>query len=223
MERHCAFGTGAVKLKQLEAAKERQTRLKEIRQELAKLRSALVDAESDQRQKALERDDALAKAQHKAEGIAEGYVRRNITSDSTQDLLRLRAGLSEVLIAPEAESLKLAISKSEQELQRLGLETEYRDYRAKHPIQSRTALPATTERNRPVVEGALDETLILANESGRAGAVRNLRGDFVFDRGKASLCFAHENSLDTFAMSELKRKVRHIARHRTKFSSSRLL
>ena len=44
------------------------------------------------------------------------------------------------------------------------------------------------------------ETLIFANESGRAGVVRNMRGDLIFDGGKASLCFLHDNILDAFAM-----------------------
>jgi hypothetical protein len=46
------------------------------------------------------------------------------------------------------------------------------------------------------------------NESGRAGVVRNLRGDLVFDGGKASLCIPHDNTFDTFALSEIKLKVR---------------
>ena len=90
----------------------------------------------------------------------ESYVRRNITADSAQELMKLRGSFSEALIAPEAENVRLAISKSLEELRRYNLEVEYRDYRAKHPIQARRSLPETTERNRTLVEGPLDETLI---------------------------------------------------------------
>lgn len=137
----------------------------------------------------------------------ESHVRRNITADNAQELMKLRGNFSEALIAPEAENLRLVISKSLEELRRYNLEMEYRDYRAKHPIQARRSLPETTERNRTLVEGPLDETLILVNESGRAGVVRNLRGDLIFDGGQASLCFPHDNALDAFALSEVKRRI----------------
>ncbi len=137
----------------------------------------------------------------------ESFVRRNITSDSAPDLVKLRNGLSELLVTPEAEALKDNISKSENELERLHLQADYREFRAKHPIRSRKSLPETTEHNRVLVDGPLDETLLLVNETGRAGVVRNIRGDLVFDSGKASLCFLHENSLDAFAMSELKQRI----------------
>jgi hypothetical protein len=58
------------------------------------------------------------------------------------------------------------------------------------------------------------------NESGRAGVVRNLRGDLVFDGGSASLCFPHENSFDAFAMSEIKRKLREKGARSVNVSSS---
>jgi hypothetical protein len=132
----------------------------------------------------------------------------------------VRSSLSEALVTPEADSLKLVISKSEKELEGPHVGAEYRAYRAKNPIQSRRSMPTTTERNRPLVDGPLDETLILVNESGRAGVVRNLRGDLVFDRGIASLCFPHESSIDAFAMSEIKRKLREKGARSVDVSSS---
>lgn len=110
-----------------------------------------------------------------------------------EDLLKLEASLSEALAVPYTSSLKLAISAAEGELDRQHLTFDYHEYRAKHPVQSRKSLPATTDRNRLLVGDPLDETLILVNESGRAGVVRNIRGDLVFDRGQASLCFLHDN------------------------------
>jgi len=135
------------------------------------------------------------------------YVRANITSDAVQDLLKVRANILDVLAVPDAEALKTAIPQAEKDIERLHAETAYHDYRGKHPIQSRKNLPASTDRNRYLVEGPLDETLVLVNESGRAGVVRNLRGDLVFDGGKAAMCFAHDNNLDAFAISELKGKI----------------
>jgi hypothetical protein len=141
-----------------------------------------------------------------AEFIA-AYVRANITSDSAQDLLRLRKSMLDALATSDTSSLQTEIPKSEGEFERLHVASDYRDYRAKHPIKSRKNLPATTDRNRYLLDGPLDETLILVNESGRSGVVRNLRGELVFDGGRAALCFAHDNNLDGFALSELKRKI----------------
>ncbi|WP_315777478.1 MULTISPECIES: hypothetical protein [unclassified Bradyrhizobium] len=151
--------------------------------------------------------DQLSDTTRTMADFVESYAKRNITSDNAQDLIKLKGRLSEALVRPETDALKQTISDSEQELGRLHLEQEYRDYRTKHPIQSRSSIPAATGRNRLLVEGPLDETLILVNESGQAGVVRNMRGDLVFDRGSATLCFLHENNLDAFGMSELKGKV----------------
>jgi hypothetical protein len=175
--------------------------------EIPEFKGFRTSREEARRQVAAAELDQLADTARTISEFVESYARRNITSDSTQDLVKLRGRLSEALVTPEAESLKLAISTSERELEGLHLESEYRDFRAKHPIRSRNSVPATTEHNRLLVEGPLDETLLFVNETGRAGVVRNIRGDLVFDSGKASLCFLHENSLDPFGMSELKRRV----------------
>ena len=151
--------------------------------------------------------DQLSDTARTISEFVESYARRNITSDSAQDLIKLKGRLAEALVRPDADALKRIIADSEQELARQHLEQDYRDYRAKHPIQSRNSLPAATDRNRLLVEGPLDETLILVNESGQAGVVRNMRGDLVFDRGNATLCFLHENTLDAFGLSELKGKI----------------
>ena len=135
------------------------------------------------------------------------FVRANITSDSAQDLLKVRKNVLDALATSDAAALRAAILGAENELERLHVGLEYRDYRARHPIRSRKNLPVTTDRNRYLLDGPLDETMVLVNESGRAGVVRNLRGELIFDGGKATLCFAHDNSLDAFALSELKRKI----------------
>ena len=198
-----AFSHLQARLDQIPQFKGFRTSREEVRQQAAK-------AELDQ----------LADTARTISDFVENYARRNITSNIAQDVLKLRSSLSEALVTPETDSLKLVISKSEKELERLHVGADYRDYRAKHPIQSRRSMPTTTERNRPLVDGPLDETLILVNESGRAGVVRNLRGDLVFDRGIASLCFPHENSIDAFAMSEIKRKLREKGARSVDVSSS---
>lgn len=165
-------------------------------------------SQEEARQQALKAElDEAADTARTISDFAEGYARKNITSDNAQDLLKLKASLSEALAVPETTSLKLAISSAEAELNRLHLAADYQEYRSKHPVQSKRSLPTTTDRNRLIVDGPLDETLILVNESGRAGVVRNIRGELVFDRGQASLCFLHENGLDAFGISELKRKI----------------
>jgi tetratricopeptide (TPR) repeat protein len=186
-----AFATLQARLEQVPEFRRFRTSREEVRNEAAKA----------------ELDELTDTARAISEFI-ESFVRRNITSDIAQDLLKLRGAVSEALVTPEPEALKLVIFKSEREFDRLSVLAEYHDYRAKHPRQSRRSLPATTDRNRPLVEGPLDETLILVNESGRAGVVRNLRGDLVFDGGKASLCLPYDNTSDAFTMSEIKLKVR---------------
>lgn len=151
--------------------------------------------------------DQLQDAARTISEFIASYVRANITSDAAQDLLKVRSRMLDALAEPDAESLKAAIAQAEKDLERLHVEVAYREYRGKHPIQSRKELPAATDRNRYLVLGPLDETLVLVNESGRAGVVRNLRGDLVFDNGKAAMCFAHDDNLDAFATLELKKKI----------------
>jgi hypothetical protein len=198
-----AFSHLQARLDQIPQFKGFRTSREEVRQQAAK-------AELDQ----------LADTARTISDFVENYARRNITSNIAQDVLKLRSSLSEALVTPETDSLKLVIFKSEKELERLNVGADYRDHRTKHPIQSRRSMPTTTQRNRPLVDGPLDATLILVNESGRAGVVRNLRGDLVFDRGIASLCFPHENSIDAFAISEIKRKLREKGARSVDVSSS---
>ncbi|WP_246668459.1 hypothetical protein [Bradyrhizobium elkanii] len=185
-----AFGNLQKRLDEVPEFKRYRTSREEARQEAAK--------------------SELEQFQDTARAISEfiaSYVRANITSDAAQDLLKVRTNIVNALAVPDSETLKAAISQAEKDLERLHVETGYHDYRGKHPIQSRRNLPAATDRNRFLVEGSLDETLVLVNESGKAGVVRNLRGDLVFDSDRATMCFAHDNNLDAFAISELKRKL----------------
>lgn len=180
-----------------------QRRLEEI-PEFKRFRTSREEARQESARAEL---DQLSDTARTISDFSESYAKRNITSDNVQPLIKLKARLSEVLVRPETNALKQAISESERELAQLHLEQAYHDYRAKHPIQSRNSLPAATDRNRLLVDGPLDETLILVNESGQASVVRNIRGDLVFDRGSATLCFLHDANLDAFGMSELKAKI----------------
>ena len=150
--------------------------------------------ETRQRIAKAELDDLVGKVQLISDFL-ESYVRKNITSDFAQDLLKLKGSVSEALVSPETDPLREVIAKCEREFDRLLVVADYNDFRAKHPQPSRRLQPQTTDGNRYLVEGPLDETVILVNESGRAGVIRNLRGDFVFENGKASLCFPHETLL----------------------------
>ena len=211
---------GSLSAKDLDKASSAFSSLQARLDEIPQFKGFRTSKEEVRHQAAKAELDQLADTARTISDFVENYVRRNITSDIAQDVLKLRSSLSQALVTPETDSLKLVISKSEKELEGLHVGAEYHDYRAKHPIPSRRSMPATTERNRTLVDGPLDETLILVNESGRAGVVRNLRGDLVFDRGRASLCFPHENSLDAFAMSEIKRKLREKGARSVNVSSS---
>jgi tetratricopeptide (TPR) repeat protein len=154
-----------------------------------------------------ELDDLVGTAQIISDFI-ESHARKNITSDFARDLLKLKGSVSEALISPESQSLREIISKSESEFHRLSVDADYKDFQAKHPRPGRRLREHTTERNRYLLDGPLDETTILVNETGQAGVIRNLRGDLIFEDGKASLCFPHENIFDDFALSEIKSQVR---------------
>ena len=211
---------GSLSAKDADKASDAFSSLRERLDEIPQFKGFRTSREEVRQQAAKAELDQLADTARTISDFVENYARRNITSDIAQDVLKLRTSLSEALVAPETDSLKLVISRSEKELEGLHVGAEYRDYRAKHPIPSRRSMPATTERNRPLVDGPLDETLILVNESGRAGVVRNLRGDLVFDRDRALLCFPHENSFDAFATSEIKRKLREKGARSVDVSSS---
>ena len=51
--------------------------------------------------------DQLADTARTISDFVENYARRNITSNIAQDVLKLRTSLSEALVAPETDSLKL--------------------------------------------------------------------------------------------------------------------
>jgi hypothetical protein len=119
-----------------------QARLEEV-PEFRQFRTTREEARKDAAKAEL---DELTETVRTTSEFIESYVRRNITSDSAQDLLKLRSAVSEALVTPEPEALKLAISKCESEFDRLRVLAEYHDYRAKHPRQSRRSLPATTHR-----------------------------------------------------------------------------
>jgi hypothetical protein len=100
--------------------------------EIPEFKNFRLSREEVRQQAAKAELDQLTDTARNISDFVESYARRNITSDNAQDLVKLRGSLSEALVTPETESLKLAISASEKELERLQLEPEYRDYRAKH-------------------------------------------------------------------------------------------
>ena len=67
---------------------------------------------------------------------------------------------------------------------------------------------STTDKNRYLIEGPSDENLIFVNDTGRAPVVRGLKGDLIFDEGRANVCFANVVNNDLFTRLQIKLQVR---------------
>ena len=103
--------------------------LRERLDEIPQFKGFRASREEVRQQAAKAELDQLADTARTISDFVENYVRRNITSDIAQDVLKLRSSLSDALATPETDSLKLVTSKSEKELERLHVGAEYRDYR----------------------------------------------------------------------------------------------
>jgi hypothetical protein len=190
--------------------------LEKIKQALALLENRLSDVpgfkeyraslEAKREQEAKTEVDALTTIARLMIEFAETYIRAHITADIAEPLLKVKGSLAERLISPKADALKEGIGMAQSEFQRLELKPDYEEFIAKHP-QPRSQLP-TTDKNRYLLEGPLDEFITLVNDTGRAGVVRNLRGDLVFQDGKAAVCFPHENNFDRFTLYQIRLQLR---------------
>jgi hypothetical protein len=67
---------------------------------------------------------------------------------------------------------------------------------------------STSDKNRYLIEGPSDEILIFVNDTGRAPVVRGLKGDLIFDDGRAKVCFANVVNTDLFTRLQIKLQVR---------------
>jgi hypothetical protein len=133
--------------------------------------------------------------------FVDDYVRSNLTSDAVESLLDLRRDLRNALDYPGVDTLAKAIEQSHTGLAKLALTGEYQTFLTKHLEL------VTTDRNRFLIEGPADETVVFVNDTGRAPVIRSLKGDLVFD-DQAKLCFLHVPDKDLFMRLQIKGQVR---------------
>jgi tetratricopeptide (TPR) repeat protein len=162
--------------------------------ELVKL--ARVEAER------LERERLVGRTQRLLDFIKE-YVSSNVTSDLVEPLLSINAEVTTVFDQPDpsVNILKKVVIGGETKLAHLDLGEEYAKFLAK-----RIKL-VTTAKNRYLIEGPANEILVFANETGRAPVVRGLKGNLIFEDGRANLCFAHAPNSDPFELLQIKLQV----------------
>ena len=132
------------------------------------------------------------------EFFIDGYLQSHLGEPTTQPLLSMRAQIEDALKSNAIEQLTKANEAAASYVKNNGLTEAYNDSARKfekpEPIPPHT--PGTirdslTEKNRFLLEGPVDDIVLLYNASSTAPKVwKNVRGDVVFQGDIASLCFA---------------------------------
>jgi tetratricopeptide (TPR) repeat protein len=170
--------------------------------EIDEFRQYIAVTEQERRKIAEAHLRAVIAKTRRLQEFTDDYVRSNITSDAVETLLKLNREMTDALADPSAVSLTKLVAFVENELTRLDLGQNYATF-----VAARMELK-TIDTNRYLIEGPSDENLILANDTGRAPVVRGLKGDLIFDEGKADVCFANVVNNDLFTQLQIKLQVR---------------
>jgi len=149
-------------------------------------------------------------ARHLAEGRTLGkqneffidtYLQGHLGDSATQPLLSLRGQIESALKATTIDELSKANEAVSSYVKNNQLEAAYADATKKFgkPDGPPTPAPKTlkdslTEKSKFLVEGPVNEIILLYNASPTAPKVwKNVRGDVVFQNDSASVCFAQPN------------------------------
>jgi hypothetical protein len=130
------------------------------------------------------------------------YVAKNLGAKNTTGLLRAKEHLLQLITQKEFRQLAQANAELRANLRNEGLSAEYleltKDFLAGDAEALKTAHPQQSladripEKGKILVVGAPGDLVILYNASETAPNVaKNIRGDFIFQHGKAIVCFAH--------------------------------
>lgn len=190
--------------------------------------SQFAEVRAEERRKA--RAEDLAKSVDELRGKASflrNWIAENLTADRTVELLPLLKRIDVALVAPEPNSIGDFGAEVDRALAKQGLQQEYQALRRTDPLgagetQSTGGLDgsiARTERNRFLLDGNLDDLVLMFNVSPAAPNVyKNLNGDVGFDAGRAELCLAQATQLDPFNMRVLRGTLRALGAIKTELT-----
>ena len=152
--------------------------------------------------------DAIHRGQKERDFILD-YIGKNPLADATPALAALVKQLNPALQRAELNQLQPMVDKIDVAIREANLESafvssqkEVNNSQEKKAVTTPTVIPnappvvklPTTEKNRFLVEGDLDDVEILYNASSKAPHVaQNLRGDFVFSQNEARICLFGQN------------------------------
>jgi hypothetical protein len=167
---------------------------KDYQQHVAKL------AEAQKKREAQYLLDAIHRGQKERDFIHD-YIAKNPLADATPTLAPLVKQLYPALQRADLDQLQPLVDKIDTAIREANLEPAFIAAQTEKKADSTTGTPApltdklpTTEKNRFLVEGDLDDVELLYNASAKAPDVaQNLRGDFVFSQNQARVCLFGQN------------------------------
>ena len=175
---------------------------KDYQQHLADL------AEAQKKREAQYLPDAIHRGENERDFILD-YIGKNPLADVTPALAALVKQLDPALqradlnqLQPLVDKIDVAIREDNLESAFIAARKEANNSPEKNTETAPTATPnappavglPTTEKNRFLVEGDLDDVEILYNANSKAPHIaQNLRGDFVFSQNEARICLFGQN------------------------------
>ena len=155
--------------------------------------------------------DAIHRGQKERDFVLD-YIGKNPLADATPTLAALVKQLNPALEHADLNQLQPLLDKIEATIREFNLESAFIAAEAKNSPEKKTDTAAattqvptdelpTTEKNRFLMEGDLDDVEILYNANSKAPHVaQNLRGDFVFSQNQARVCLFGQG-LDGLALT----------------------
>ena len=165
-------------------------------------------AEAQKKREAQYLLDAIRRGENERDFILD-YIGKNPLADATPALAALFKQLDPALQRADLNQLQPLVDKIDVAIREANLESAFIAARKEvnnspekntetTPAVTPNAPPAvglpTTEKNRFLVEGDLDDVEILYNANSKAPHIaQNLRGDFVFSQNEARICLFGQN------------------------------
>ena len=165
-------------------------------------------AEAQKKREAQYLLDAIRRGKNERDFILD-YIGKNPTADATPALAALFKQLDPALQRADLNQLQPLVDKIDVAIREDNLESAFiaaQKEANNSPEKNTETAPAapngppavglpTTEKNRFLVEGDLDDVEILYNTNSKAPHIaQNLRGDFVFSQNEARICLFGQNS-----------------------------
>jgi peptidoglycan hydrolase-like protein with peptidoglycan-binding domain len=166
------------------------------------------------------REEALTKAVQLLDEKA-SFVRRwiagNVTAKPAAELAALLKQVDAALATPEPKRLEELSSALDVAFAKHGMEDDYLAHtssarRMPNSADSEAGLDGAvpvTDRNRFLLEGDVDDIVLMSNASGEAPHFyKNIRGEVGFEDGLAIICHGGSSALDAFRLRVIKGELR---------------